>query len=248
MKKLNILSITALALGGLVLTSSLAQAQENKEGRKGRPEGQGRPGGFGGQQLTEQLGLTEEQKPKVAAIMQEQGEKMRAMFGDQGGSREDRATKMRELGEATSAKLKAVLTKEQMEKYEKARTEMAGRFGGGPGGPGGFGGAPSAERLDAMAKELGLNDEQKGKIKAVYDEQAKKMEALRGDQGGSREDRMAKFRELTEATAAKIKPILTAEQQEKFAKMQQNRGPGGGQGPGQTPGNSPSRRPKQENK
>jgi len=239
MKASNLRFIATLALGGLVLASPLAQAQENKDQpRRGGPRDQGRPGPEAAQRLAEQLSLTEEQKPKVAAIMQEQGEKMRALFQDQSGSREERAAKMRELNEATTAKLKGVLNAEQMAKYEKARAEMAGRFGGGPGGPGGPGGFGSGERLEAMARELGLSEEQKGKIRAVYEEQAKKMEALRGDQGGSREERMAKFRELNEATQAKIKPILNAEQQEKWAKMQQNRGPGGDQ---------PRRRP-EENK
>ncbi len=249
MKRIHTQMLSALVLGGLVLGATTTYAQDGNRERKGRPEGPGRPGGpAGGQRIIEELGLSEEQKPKVQAILQEQGEKMRALFQDQSGSREDRAAKMRELGEATDAKLKDVLTKEQMEKYTKARTEAMGRFGGGPGGPGapgGPGGRPGgnpAERLEAMAKELNLTEEQKTKIKAVMEEETKKLQALREDQSTPREERFAKFREATEAMNAKIKPILNAEQQEKWAKMQENRGPGR---PG---GDAPRRRPEQDNK
>ncbi|HXG48575.1 MAG TPA: hypothetical protein VNO52_13180 [Methylomirabilota bacterium] len=227
MKKLNIRSLTALALGGLVFAGSVAQAQDNQPRR---------PGGAGGlgvftQRIMDELGLSDDQKPKVQAALQEQGEKMRELFQNQGLSREDRAAKMREIGEATTAKLKTILTAEQFAKYEQSRQQALAGFAGR-----GFGGGP--ERVEQMAKELGLSDEQKKQIQAVYDEQTKKMQELRENQSLSREDRFAKYRELAEATNAKIKPILNAEQQEKWAKMQQNRGPGGDQ---------PRRRP-EENK
>lgn len=249
MKNIQTQIITVLALGGLLLGGTLTQAQEAKGERKGRPEGRGGPGG-GSQRLLEGLNLTDEQKPKVEAIMKEQGEKMRALFQDQSGSREERGTKMRELGEATNAKLKEVLTKEQMEKYAKARSEAMSRFGGGPGGPGAPGGPGGgrpggnpAERLESMAKELNLTDEQKGKIKTIMEEEGKKLAALREDQNTPREERFAKFREATDAMNAKIKPILNAEQQEKWAKMQENRfgGRSGGDG-------APRRRPNPDNK
>ena len=73
-------------------------------------------------------------------------------------------------------------------------------------------------RLQRIADELKLTDEQKAKLKPIFAEQQKRMTELRGDKDVSREDRMAKAKEMREDLAAKLKPILTPEQLEKWNK------------------------------
>ena len=98
-----------------------------------------------------------------------------------------------------------------------------------PGGPGGMHRPPSA---DMIAKDLGLTDDQKAKVKAVLEDTQSKMKALREDTSLSREDKKAKFKEIREGNQAKMKEILTPEQYDKWQKkMQQHRPPGGPSGP-----------------
>ena len=110
--------IAAIVLGALVAFSPTTQAQE----KKGRPD----PAELV-KQLTEALTLTAEQKTKLEPILKEQGEKMRAIFTDQNTPQEDRRKKMTEMRTEFSGKIKAVLTKEQGEKYDKLMAEQAAK-------------------------------------------------------------------------------------------------------------------------
>ena len=95
--------------------------------------------------------------------------------------------------------------------------------------------------LDQIATDLDLTADQKAKVKAVLDEQQTKRQALQEDTSLTPEDKRAKNKELREATQAKLKEILTADQWEQWQKrMQRNRPPGG---PGGTP--PPSAPPKE---
>jgi len=89
------------------------------------------------------LGITEEQKTKMAEIDKANSEKMRELF--QGGFSQDAREKMSKMREEGEAKLKDVLTAKQKEDMESLKgpefkfPEPQFRFGGqgGPGGPGG---------------------------------------------------------------------------------------------------------------
>ena len=76
--------------------------------------------------------------------------------------------------------------------------------------------------LDHMSKELNLTEDQKTKIQPIMEDTQKQMEAVRSDTSLSQQDRMAKAREIHENAKKQVEPILTAEQREKFEKMQQN--------------------------
>ena len=98
-----------------------------------------------------------------------------------------------------------------------------------PGGPGQRGRA----NIDQLAKDLGLSDEVKAKVKVVLDDQQTKMTELRKDTTMAAEDKRAKAKEIREATTAKLKEILTAEQLAKWQEhMQRNRPAGGPSGAG----------------
>ena len=84
--------------------------------------------------------------------------------------------------------------------------------------------APGAQKkrpdpLLRLDKALTLTDEQKTKIKPILEEQAKQMKALRENAGEDRKGVVAQARKLTEEFNAKIKALLTPEQQTKFAQM-----------------------------
>lgn len=129
MSKLSL--IAAMALGGLVACSMLATAQEatNAPARKGGKRG------FSVEQqmerLNTQLNLTDEQKPKVKAVLEDQQKKMQEMRGDTNLTREERQEKMKTMRTDMEKKMKQVLTPDQFEKWQKSRDQFRKK---GPGG------------------------------------------------------------------------------------------------------------------
>ena len=75
------------------------------------------------------------------------------------------------------------------------------------------------DRLQQMSEALKLTDEQKEKLKPIFKEEGEKLKALREDTSVAQEEKRAKGREIMEAVAAKIKPILTAEQATKWEEL-----------------------------
>ena len=76
------------------------------------------------------------------------------------------------------------------------------------------------ERLKNMAEMLKLTDEQKAKIEPIMKEEGEKLRAIFQDQNTPREEKGKKMQEIRKEIAAKIKPILTPEQAEKYEKFQ----------------------------
>lgn len=72
----------------------------------------------GNGKLLEELALTEEQRPKVEAILQEQWEAMQDLRAKGGKRRE-----MRSVVEKTRDQMKQVLTEEQYQKFEASLKE-----------------------------------------------------------------------------------------------------------------------------
>src|SRR2546422_3823576 len=74
------------------------------------------------------------------------------------------------------------------------------------------------DRAKIYAQRLHLNDGQTEKIRPILDEEYKKIMEMRLNQNLSREEKAVKYKEIREETNAKTKPILTAEQFERFVK------------------------------
>ena len=120
---INKLSVIAsLALGGLVACSTMATAQDAKDGKKGGKRGPSVEQRM--DRMTEELKLTDEQKPKVKAILEDGAKKRQELFADNSVPREQRREKMQALMEEENTKLKAILTPEQDEKWQKMREEF----------------------------------------------------------------------------------------------------------------------------
>jgi len=110
MKKLGL--IAAMALGGLVAGSSIATAQDNAPPpppKKGRTVEQQL------ERMTTALTLTDDQKPKVKAVLEASVEKMR---GIRDLPEDQRATKRQEVRDEESKKFKDILTPDQFEKWQ----------------------------------------------------------------------------------------------------------------------------------
>jgi Spy/CpxP family protein refolding chaperone len=103
----------------------------------------------------------------------------------------------------------------QLAMAEMGQGKMGGP-GAGPKGP-----PPIAERLQRMGQHLQLTDEQKTKIKPFLEDEMAQAKTIHEDSSLSRPQKMEKLQQLRSSTQAKIKPILTPEQQKKLEEMQE---------------------------
>jgi periplasmic protein CpxP/Spy len=133
--------MAALAAGALVALSPVVRAEDKPAAPEGRP-----PAGQRGEmakerlnKMAEELKLTDEQKPKVAAAIKAQAETMRGL---KDATPEERREKMKAGRAELEKKMKTILTPEQYTKWEKLRKEGGPGRPGRPGGPGG----PGAEK------------------------------------------------------------------------------------------------------
>jgi protein CpxP len=90
----------------------------------------------------------------------------------------------------------------------------------GPGGPGGREGFGPAQRIQRMSKELNLTADQQTKMKSIFDNEKKQLDALRDDTSVAQEDKRAKFESIRAATQTDIRNTLTDAQKTKFDEMQ----------------------------
>ena len=87
-------------------------------------------------------------------------------------------------------------------------------------------------RLNALNTALALTDEQKPKVKEVFEEEAKqRQEARDALRTSTPEDRRAKIQAINEQTTARLKAILTPEQFTKYQGLTRSHGQGGGPRP-----------------
>jgi len=106
------------------------------------------------------------------------------------------------------------------------------RGGGGETGGGGGGQRPSLEQIrERLVTGLRLTEEQQKKLDPILQDSRQQMIALRGEQL-SEPERQARAQRIREGTRAKIREILTAEQQARYEEMAPGSRGGRGSGSG----------------
>ncbi len=117
-------AVALLALSGLLASSPSSSPQTtNPPALTPASAAQSPHAKFGPLRMMKQsLNLTDEQMQKLEPVMKEQQAKIAALRSDTTLSRQDRVAKQKQIGEAGNAKLKAVLTPDQAEKWQKMRT------------------------------------------------------------------------------------------------------------------------------
>jgi len=150
MKATKPLIVTALVAGTLLAWNPALHAQNATNTPPPAPPAGGPPGGPPGgpgmrgrpnfDMIAQQLNLTEDQKPKFRAIMDTRMQKMRDLrqnpdFANL--SQDERGAKVRAIQDESEAQMKALLTPEQFEKWQKmpAMGMRGRRMGPPPGGP-----------------------------------------------------------------------------------------------------------------
>jgi hypothetical protein len=121
MKLSKSLVMAALVAGSLAAGDFSARAQSTTPAAP-PAVGQNGPGVRGRltiEQLTKELTLTDGQKPKVKAVLDDQQQKSQALRTDTSLTPADRRTKTKAIRDEATAKLKEILTADQFAKYQK---------------------------------------------------------------------------------------------------------------------------------
>jgi protein CpxP len=99
---------------------------------------------------------------------------------------------------------------------------------------GGQRGMDPERRLQMMQRRLDLNDSQTAQIRQIFTESRAQMETLRSNASLAPEDRRAQMMTLHQGEQARIRAVLTPDQQTKYdamqARMHERRGDDGGPG------------------
>ena len=97
---------------------------------------------------------------------------------------------------------------------------------------GGPGGGPAEGRREMrrekmgekMAQELGLNDDQKARMKEIDQQEKAELDALKANTAGAKEDKRAQFQAIRKSYMEKRQAIMTPEQREKAKAMREKMG------------------------
>jgi Spy/CpxP family protein refolding chaperone len=128
---------------GLAVCTGTAFSQDAQGQQGPPPQGSdmgGQMGGPGGhhqmpsvddqlKHMTKKLNLTDEQQPKVKAILDDQHAKMEALHNDSSVEMQDKFVKMREIHENSSTQIKALLTPDQQKKFDEMQKEHHDHMG-----------------------------------------------------------------------------------------------------------------------
>jgi periplasmic protein CpxP/Spy len=127
MKQLKyvLLSLALMAPAGLVAQSANTtdSQQEARPMRRHIPDVDTQL-----QRLSKKLKLTDEQKPQVKTILEDQRDQMQKLMQEPSGAQGEKRQKMREIHENASSKIRTLLTDEQKSKYDKLEAQRQERM------------------------------------------------------------------------------------------------------------------------
>ncbi|HEY7118291.1 MAG TPA: hypothetical protein VH475_17010 [Tepidisphaeraceae bacterium] len=210
------------------------QAAARAAGAQGRGGPAGAAGGAGGprfaavadriKEAVGSLGLSNEQRPKVDAVVADLEKKLEELRA--AGPGPETRQKVVALRADALKQLRSILTDEQRAKFQEAIRQP----------PQGAGGAAAAgpriqavlQNVQAKLAELNLTDDQKVKVRSAFEETRRKFQELRPQlQGGPPSPELReKIRTTLEDFRKQLDDILTPEQREKI----RDAIPGGPQG------------------
>jgi hypothetical protein len=210
-------SVVALVGLGLVMTGTANAQDQGQRPQRGQGRGQGQGGRVQlGQAMAtafKSVSPTEDQQKKFDELNTKFRQDLMGLRQSAGDDRQALGQKMRDLNDKFRTDVNALLTAEQKPKFEEALRR-----------------AQNPTLADRLA-ELNLTDEQKEKIKPIAEAAQAEVAKLRQDQSLDQQARREKTTQIVTDFKAKVRPILTAEQQTKLDGLQIRLG-GGGRGQG----------------
>ena len=117
MKNRTYLSTAALCFGTLALLTSTTFAQKAPAYAQ-KPTGMAKA-----EAISQQLGLTPQQKVKILPILRDEAPKVQAIKNDNSLTRMQKAQQLRAIHQQTDPQVKAILTPEQYQKLQAIRQQ-----------------------------------------------------------------------------------------------------------------------------
>jgi hypothetical protein len=121
MKSTKTMIVAALAAGALLACSSSLRAQDATNTPPAAVPGSGYKGH---PNIARELNLTDDQKPKFREIMKNALEQRKALREDTSLTPEDRMAKLKQIQEDTATQLQALLTPDQLAKWQELVKKM----------------------------------------------------------------------------------------------------------------------------
>jgi hypothetical protein len=171
-----------------------------------RPMGRGGRGGEGGERRGRGRGGNNDRTPDVRVggieqyFVQQPGQRRQLSDEERAKMREEAATRAKKEKE----EIAKILKPDQLKRLTEIYIQQQGI---------------NALNDEDVAKELGINDEQKTKLGKVREEQGAAMRELFGAGGGDREAARTKMADLRKQTEEKTLAVLTDAQKKKFEEM-----------------------------
>ena len=200
-----------LVLIAFAMVGTMAFAQEEERGRE-----KARHHHHVADEMKKQLSLSDDQYAKIGVIEKSYQAKFHDLRIDSTRSKEDKINAMKLLGESRKKEVDAVLTPEQLSKWNvqqtarhderRAHSEKA-----------------SNDRALKMKEDLSMNDKQFAKFQKANDEFRKSAKELRDKTVNGKtiteEQRKNDFKKIREAYDKEMKSILNKEQYRKWNEM-----------------------------
>lgn len=122
---ITLTSVVALAPSADAADKKADRAEQRQQAREKRnnPERPKDQQQDRAKRIADDLKITKDQQEKLKPILQAESKEIRALRQDTALSRQDRRDKLAKIREATSEKVKAILSTDQFEKWKKMREE-----------------------------------------------------------------------------------------------------------------------------
>jgi Spy/CpxP family protein refolding chaperone len=133
MKTIKPLLLAAFALAGLPNFQPTARAAETSAAAQPAQDERGAAIRARMQEVAKELGLTDTQKEQLKPVLQAEFAKMKALHDDQSLTRPEKLEKFKAIRAELLPQVKAILTPEQLAKWQKLREERPAKAG--PGAP-----------------------------------------------------------------------------------------------------------------
>ena len=129
MKIINRSLLTAVLLGSVVNLPLASYAAEKASDETRAERFRARM-----QEVSQALGLTDDQKEKIKPIIQAEIVKLKELRAETSLTREQKVEKFKAIREEFTPQVKAILTPDQLAKWQKMREEFREKYGKGAGG------------------------------------------------------------------------------------------------------------------
>ena len=184
-------------LFALCFGASFAQQGQKGQGMKqGARKGEGRG-------VFRNLNLTQEQRQQLKPIMEETRTQIQTVRNDQSLTNEQKRVRIQEIHKASRVKMQGILTAEQMQQLNEARTPGSGT-------------RQRQKTRAKMVESLNLTPAQQQRVNEIFNNNAAQVRAIRQNQSLSEEDKKKQVQEIRKSMHSGIKQILTPEQLQKF--------------------------------